>query len=126
MSQPIFQPIRKLLIANRGEIAVRIMKAAKALGIRTVAVYSEADASSPHVKLADEAWAIGPSAASESYLRVEKLIEVAKASGANGIHPGYGFVSENPELPRACAEAGLVLVGPSEQAMADMADKAQA
>lgn len=119
-------PIRKLLIANRNEIAVRIIKAAKALGIRTVAVYSEADRQAMHVSMADESYCIGGAASLDSYLRIDALIEAAKRSGADAIHPGYGFVSENPLLPRACAEAGIVLVGPDEKAMADMADKAQA
>lgn len=120
------QPIRKLLIANRNEIAVRIIKAAQALGIRTVAVYSEADKHAMHVAMADEAYCIGGAASLDSYLRIDALIDAAKRSGADAIHPGYGFVSENPLLPRACAQAGIVLVGPDEQAMADMADKAQA
>lgn len=120
------QPITKLLIANRNEIAVRIIRAAKQLGIDTVAVYSDADKSAPHVAMADEAWAIGPAIAAESYLRIDKLIDVAKRSGADAIHPGYGFVSENPALPTACQEAGIRLVGPGAKAMADMADKARA
>lgn len=120
------RPIRKLLIANRNEIAVRIIKAARSLGLSTVAVYSEADAQAMHVQLADEAYCLGPAPSLESYLRIDRLIEVAQRCGADAIHPGYGFVSENPALPKACAEAGIVLVGPGEQAMADMADKAQA
>lgn len=120
------KPIRKLLIANRNEIAVRIIKAAQALGIRTVAVYSEADRHAMHVAMADESYCIGGAASLDSYLRIDALIDAAKRSGADAIHPGYGFVSENPLLPRACAQAGIVLVGPDEQAMADMADKAQA
>jgi geranyl-CoA carboxylase alpha subunit len=119
-------PVRKLLIANRNEIAVRIIKAAQALGIRTVAVYSEADRQALHVEMADESYCIGGAASLDSYLRIDALIDAAKRSGADAIHPGYGFVSENPLLPRACAEAGITLVGPDEQAMADMADKAQA
>ncbi len=120
------KPIRKLLIANRNEIAVRIIKAAQALGIRTVAVYSEADRQAMHVGMADESYCIGGAASLDSYLRIDALIDAAKRSGADAIHPGYGFVSENPLLPRACAQAGIILVGPDEQAMADMADKAQA
>ena len=118
--------IKTLLIANRGEIAIRIIKAAKALGIQTVAVYSEADAQALHVRLADQAWCLGGPAPLDSYLRIDRLIEIAKASSADAIHPGYGFVSENPELPKACEQAGVVLVGPGEQAMRDMADKARA
>lgn len=120
------KPIRKLLIANRNEIAVRIIKAAQALGIRTVAVYSEADRQAMHVAMADESYCIGGAASLDSYLRIDALIDAAQRSGADAIHPGYGFVSENPLLPSACAQAGIVLVGPDEQAMADMADKAQA
>lgn len=122
----VVRPIRKLLIANRNEIAVRIIKAAKSLGIHTVAVYSEADKQATHVSMADEAYCIGGAASLDSYLRIDALIDAAKRSGADSIHPGYGFVSENPLLPRACVQAGIVLVGPDEQAMADMADKAQA
>ncbi|WP_288108822.1 biotin carboxylase N-terminal domain-containing protein [Limnobacter sp.] len=120
------QPIRKLLIANRNEIARRIQRAATALGIQTVAVYSEADAKALHVREADEAWCIGPAPSLESYLRIDKLIEVAKASGADAIHPGYGFVSESPDFAKACEAAGIRLVGPTSQAIADMADKARA
>lgn len=118
--------INTLVIANRNEIAIRIIRAAKALGIKTVAVYSEADAQASHVKLADQAWLMGGPAPLDSYLKIDRLIEIAKESGADAIHPGYGFVSENPELPKACADAGLALVGPSEAAMRDMADKARA
>ncbi|HEX4916812.1 MAG TPA: biotin carboxylase N-terminal domain-containing protein [Limnobacter sp.] len=118
--------IHKLLIANRNEIARRIQRAARGLGIRTVAVYSEADARALHVQEADEAYCIGPAPSLESYLRIDKLIDTALKSGADAIHPGYGFVSENPLLAIACAEAGITLVGPTAQAIADMADKARA
>ncbi|HEY1059658.1 MAG TPA: biotin carboxylase N-terminal domain-containing protein [Limnobacter sp.] len=118
--------IRKLLVANRNEIARRILRAARPLGIATVAVYSEADSKAMHVQEADEAYCIGPAPSLDSYLRIDKLIEVAKACGADAIHPGYGFVSENPLLATACAEAGITLVGPTAQAIADMADKARA
>ncbi|MDX1668191.1 MAG: biotin carboxylase N-terminal domain-containing protein [Limnobacter sp.] len=120
------RPIKKLLVANRNEIAVRILKAARELGMQTVAVYSDADSQAPHVKLADEAWRLGGPAPADSYLNIARLIEVAQASGADAMHPGYGFVSENPELPKACEAAGIVLVGPGAKAMADMADKAKA
>lgn len=120
------QPIRKLLIANRNEIARRIQRAASSLGIQTVAVYSDADAHALHVQEANEAWCIGPAPSLESYLRIDKLIEVAKASGADAVHPGYGFVSENPDFAKACETAGIRLVGPTSQAIADMADKARA
>ncbi|WP_341237729.1 biotin carboxylase N-terminal domain-containing protein [uncultured Limnobacter sp.] len=116
--------IKKLLIANRNEIARRILRAAQPLGIATVAVYSEADAQALHVQEADEAYCIGPAPSLESYLRIDKLIETALKAGADAIHPGYGFVSESPAFAQACAEAGITLVGPTPQAIADMADKA--
>jgi geranyl-CoA carboxylase alpha subunit len=116
--------IKKLLVANRNEIARRILRAAKPMGIATVAVYSEADAQAMHVQEADEAYYIGPAPSLESYLRIDKLIETALKAGADAIHPGYGFVSESPAFAQACAEAGITLVGPTPQAIADMADKA--
>ena len=118
--------IRTLLIANRNEIARRIIRAARALGIRTVAVYSEADAQALHVHEADEAYCIGPAPSLDSYLRIDTLIATAQRAGADAIHPGYGFVSENPAFAQACLDAGITLVGPTPQAIADMADKAQA
>src|ERR1700691_115690 len=99
---------RKILIANRGEIACRVIATARRLGIATVAVYSEADARARHVALADEAWPIGP--APESYLAGEKIIEVARRTGAEAIHPGYGFLSENASFAEACAGAGIVFI----------------
>lgn len=116
--------IKKLLIANRNEIARRILRAAKPMGIATVAVYSEADEKAMHVQEADEAYCIGPAPSLESYLRIDKLIETALKAGADAIHPGYGFVSESPAFAQACAQAGITLVGPTPQAIADMADKA--
>ena len=98
----------KVLIANRGEIALRIIRACKELGIATVAIYSEADADSLHVQLADEAVCIGPAPSSESYLKIARIISAAEVTDADAIHPGYGFLAENPELPRACAQAGSV------------------
>ncbi len=120
------KPIERLLIANRGEIACRVMRTAQDMGLETVAIYSDADEDSPHVKLADSAVHIGPSPVSDSYLVTEKIIAAAVRSGANAIHPGYGFLSENAEFARACNEAGIIFVGPSERAIAVMGDKARA
>jgi len=114
---------RKILIANRGEIAVRVMRTARELGIGTVAVYSDADRHALHVQLADEAVAIGPPPASESYLAIPKIIEAARATGAEAIHPGYGFLSENPDFAEAVSESGLVFIGPPASAMRLLGDK---
>jgi len=116
----------KILIANRGEIACRVAATARRMGIRTVAVYSEADAGSKHVAVCDEAVLIGPAAAKESYLRGQKIIEVAKATGAQAIHPGYGFLSENAEFAEACEQAGLVFIGPPGSSMRAMGSKSAA
>ncbi len=115
--------LKKLLIANRGEIAVRVIKTAKSLGYRTVAVYSEADAKSLHVELADEAVCIGPAQVSASYLNAEAIIQAAVQTGADCVHPGYGFLSENSGFARACKDAGLVFVGPPEAAIELMGSK---
>src|SRR5438034_10900269 len=110
----------KILIANRGEIAVRIIKTCKRLGIRTVVVYSEADADSLAVELADEAVAIGPPPASQSYLVAEKIIAACLATGAQAVHPGFGFLSERAEFARLCADAGIVFIGPNPEAIEAM------
>jgi 3-methylcrotonyl-CoA carboxylase alpha subunit len=117
---------KKLLIANRGEIACRIMKTARQLGIATVAVYSDADARARHVRLADDAVHLGPSAAAQSYLRGDLILEAAKARGVDAIHPGYGFLSENAEFAQACAAAGIAFVGPRADAIRDMGLKDRA
>lgn len=117
---------RKVLIANRGEIAIRILRACRELGMRTVAVYSEADRASLHVRLGDEAYPIGPSPSRESYLRMDKLMDVARRTGCDALHPGYGFLAENPELPRVCAENGVTFIGPSAEAMARLGSKTAA
>jgi 3-methylcrotonyl-CoA carboxylase alpha subunit len=116
----------KILIANRGEIACRIIATARKLGVATVAVYSEADAGARHVALADEAWPIGPAPARESYLVADRIIEVAREAGAEAIHPGYGFLSENPEFAAACAAAGIVFIGPPVAAIRAMGSKSAA
>ena len=114
------------MIANRGEIALRIMRACKELGLRTVAVYSEADRAAPHVAYADEAFLIGPPPAAQSYLDGERIIAAAHAAGAGAIHPGYGFLAENAGFARACVAAGLVFIGPPAEAMERMGGKTSA
>src|SRR5437868_1280307 len=116
----------KILIANRGEIACRIARTARRLGVRTVAVYSDADAHALHVELCDEAFRLGPPPARESYLNSEAIIRIAQQSGAQAIHPGYGFLSENEPFAAACAQAGIVFIGPPPAAIAAMGSKAAA
>ena len=118
--------ITKVLIANRGEIALRIMRSCREMGISTVAVYSDADRNALHVRYADEAIHIGPSPAAKSYLLIDKIIDATIQSGAQAIHPGYGFLSENASFARKVKEAGLILIGPSPEAMEMMGSKLSA
>lgn len=115
--------IKKVLVANRGEIAIRVMRSCREMDIRSVAVFSEADRTSMHVRYADEAYFIGPSPSSESYLVIDKIIEVAKQSGADAIHPGYGFLSENAEFSDRCKKEGIIFIGPDSHAINTMGDK---
>jgi acetyl-CoA carboxylase biotin carboxylase subunit len=118
--------LRKILIANRGEIAVRVIRACRDMGLASVAVFSECDRSARHVRMADEAIAIGPSPPADSYLRIDRLIDAARASGADAVHPGYGFLSENEDFPAACLDAGLTFIGPTADAIALMGSKTAA
>ncbi|MBI3201958.1 MAG: acetyl-CoA carboxylase biotin carboxylase subunit [Myxococcales bacterium] len=117
------RPISKLLIANRGEIALRIQQSARAMGISTVAVYSDADAAAPFVRAADEAVRLGPAPSADSYLRIDRILEAAQRTGADAVHPGFGFLAENADFARACQKAGLSFVGPSPEAIASMGSK---
>ena len=114
---------KRILIANRGEIACRIIKSARRMGIATVAVYSEADRDALHVEMADEAVLIGPPAAADSYLSIDKIVAACRKTGAEAVHPGYGFLSEREAFPRALKEAGIVFIGPNAGAIAAMGDK---
>ncbi len=117
--------IKKILVANRGEIAVRVIRACRELGIPSVAVYSEADRRSLHIQMADEAYEIGPPPPSESYLNIPKIIEIAKKAGANAIHPGYGFLAENWEFAKACEDEGITFIGPNPNAMRLLGNKVE-
>src|SRR5215471_1459378 len=116
---------KKILIANRGEIACRIIRTARRMGITTVAVYSDADAEALHVQMADEAVGIGPAPSAESYLSIQRIVEACRQSGAEAVHPGYGFLSENQAFARALAKAGIAFIGPGPEAIAAMGDKIQ-
>ena len=125
-TRPTYRPFSTVLIANRGEIACRIIRTARNMGLQTIAVFSEADAGALHVKMADQAFPIGPSETEKSYLNIKNILKAAKESGAQAIHPGYGFLSENAEFARACLKAGLVFIGPAPEALSLMGDKAKA
>ena len=115
--------IQSILIANRGEIALRVIRTARAMGLRTVAVYSDADAASPHVRAADAAVRLGPAPATESYLNVAAILAAAREAGADAVHPGYGFLSENAGFAEACREAGLTFIGPPAEVISALGRK---
>src|SRR5688572_1651692 len=117
------KPLRRVLVANRGEIAVRVMRTCQERGLETVAVYSDVDRLAPHVQMADVAVPIGPAPAAQSYLVIEKILDACRTSGADAVHPGYGFLSENEDFAEACATAGITFIGPSADAMRKMGSK---
>src|SRR6201981_566323 len=119
----LYRRFRPLLTATRGEIACRVIRTARAMGLRTVAVYSEADRDAMHVAMTDEAVLLGPARARDSYLNIERVIDAARKTGAEAVHPGYGFLSENAEFADACARAGLVFIGPTAAMMTAMGSK---
>ncbi|WP_035588491.1 acetyl-CoA carboxylase biotin carboxylase subunit [Hippea jasoniae] len=121
-----YKEFKKVLIANRGEIAIRVARACRKMGIQTVAVYSDADRNALHVRYADEAYYIGPSPAAESYLRIDKIVEVGVKAGCDAVHPGYGFLAENSEFVKACEEAGITFIGPNTESMYILGDKTRA
>ena len=118
--------MKKVLIANRGEIAVRVIRACRDMGIATAAVYSECDRAALHVRLADEAWPVGPSSPRESYLRIDAIIDAARLAGADAIHPGYGFLAENEDFAAACRDAGITVIGPAPEAITVFGSKTAA
>src|SRR5712675_1121948 len=118
--------IRKVLIANRGEIAVRVARTCREMGIRSVAIYSDADRAALHVRMCDEAVRVGPPPSRESYLSIENVLAAARKTSADAVHPGYGFLSENAQFARACAQAGIVFIGPPPEAMEEMGEKTRA
>ncbi|MBS1123425.1 MAG: Carbamoyl-phosphate synthase chain ATP-binding protein, partial [Deltaproteobacteria bacterium] len=120
------RPIRRVLVANRGEIAVRVMRTCQERGVETVAVYSDVDRLAPHVLAADAAIGIGPAPAAQSYLVIEKILEACRQSGADAVHPGYGFLSENEDFAEACLAAGITFIGPSADSMRRMGSKTEA
>ena len=126
MTKTKIDSFKKVLIANRGEIAVRIIKTLNQLGLQSVAVYTEVDKNSPHVKLADEAIKIGEDSLVTSYLSIDRMIEVAHQTNSEAIHPGYGFLSENPEFAKQCEKENLIFIGPKHDVIAKMANKKEA